>query len=113
MNKLCPDDPVVYFDLVRYFQTGDNPPEGGMPAIEMRLGSVSDKELASSGILSGMGHSYHSSLIKNIIVLTRDRITRSTPAISPRITSLDHKTRYHPVKVDSVVKTGIYQLDKI
>jgi len=43
-------------DRINHIMAGNHFPENGVFSIEMRLGGVGDEELASVGVLPGIGH---------------------------------------------------------
>jgi hypothetical protein len=77
-----------------------------MLSIEVGSGPMGDKELAAVGFRPGIGHGQNSRpvVFKGRIELIRKLITRAACTVTQGISSLDHETRYYPVKGKAVIK---------
>ncbi|MNT17941.1 hypothetical protein D3C72_1531220 [compost metagenome] len=73
----------------------------------MRLWCISDVELASACILTGMSHSKHTALVLVRVDLTVDGIAWTASTISVRAAALSYETRYYTVECKSVIEPGV------
>lgn len=80
--------------------------ENSVLAIEVRRRSVSDKELGTVGIRTGIRHGKYSRLVvlQMRLALTLELVARATHTGAGRITTLNHEIRDHAVEHDTVIE---------
>src|SRR5258705_3634464 len=79
-----------------------NLPECGVAPFETGLRRQRDEPLAPAGVLSREGHPHGAHLVREIVVLARDRIAGTAPAVAAGAAVLHDEVRDHPVEREPV-----------
>ena len=79
----------------------------------MRLRKLRNKKLRTTSIRATIRHRNHARLMLEVIFFIINGITRTARSISIRVTALNHETRNHAMKKETVIKTGISKFNKI
>src|SRR5215210_2600937 len=79
----------------------------------MRLRRVCDKPLRSACVLARKSHSHCCPIVKNLVDLATDLVSRSAVAVASRVTILNHKVRHDPVNGDVAKIAALGELDEI
>src|SRR5689334_5688696 len=84
-----------------------------MASVEMRLGLVTDEELAAVAVRPGVGHREGSGLMGLRAELVLEGVTGTASTAARGVAALCHKARDHAVKDDAVVEAIARQEDEI
>ena len=112
-------DDIVLFDLIHHIHSLGHLAKDGVHPIEMRLGGVSDEELAATGVLPGVGHGQGAGcmLVGIQVSLTLDLVPGSAGAdprivrlLRKRISPLDHEVGDNSVELGSIIELAVGQL---
>lgn len=100
---------VALFDGVYDVLTFDNLAENGMMTVQPRTRNVSDEELRTIGVRTGVRHRQCAGAVvaKVGMEFVFKRITRSSRSISSRIPALDHKIANNAVENETVIETAV------
>jgi hypothetical protein len=110
---------VVLPNLIHYVHPLGDLAKDGMNSVEMRLGSVTDEELAATSVLPRVRHGERAGyvLVSVEMGLAFDLVSRSAGPYSrivgvlrERIATLNHEVGNDPVESSPIVKLGVGQL---
>src|SRR5436309_15659775 len=114
-------DFVVLRNLVDHVESLRDLSENGVDSVQVRLGGMTDEELAAAGVLSGVGHGQRPRhvLVDVLVGLAFDGVARPTRADAPLpglrigVASLNHEVGDHAVELGAVVERRVRQLLEI
>src|SRR5438552_14498243 len=109
---------VVLRNLVDYVLSLGDLSENGVDSVKVRLGSMTDEELAAAGVLPGVGHGQgpRDVLVDVLLGLALDGVAgpagadASLPGLRNRVTTLNHEVRDHAVKLGAVIESRVREL---
>src|SRR6058998_3469883 len=109
---------VVLRNLVDYVLSLGDLSENGVDSVKVRLGSMTDEELAAAGVLPGVGHGQRPRdvLVDVLLGLALDGVAgpagadASLPGLRNRVTTLNHEVRDHAVKLGAVIESRVREL---
>src|SRR5207244_1820141 len=104
-------DFVVLRNLVDHVLSLGDLSENGVDSVKVRLGSMTDEELAAAGVLSGVGHGQRPRdvLVDVLLGLALDGVAGTARADPPLpglrigVASLNHEVGDHAVELGAVV----------
>src|SRR5436190_80683 len=108
-------DFVVLRNLVDHVVSLGDLSENGVDSVKVRLGSMTDEELAAAGVLPGVGHGQRPRdvLVDVLLGLALDGVAgpagadASLPGLRNRVTTLNHEVRDHAVKLGAVIESRV------
>src|SRR2546428_794574 len=108
-------DFVVLRNLVDHVLALGDLSENGVDSVKVRLGRMTDEELAAAGVLPGMGHGQRPRdvLVDVLLGLALDGVAgpagadASLPGLRNRVTTLNHEVRDHAVKLGAVIESRV------
>src|SRR5206468_11409907 len=111
-------DFVVLRNLVDHVLSLGDLSENGVDSVQVRLGGMTDEELAAAGVLSGVGHGQRPRdvLVDVLLGLALDGVTRPAGADAPLpglrigVASLNHEVGDHAVELGAVVESRVREL---
>src|SRR5881396_591196 len=104
-------DFVVLRNLVDHVLSLGDLSENGVDSVKVRLGSMTDEELAAAGVLPGVGHGQRPRDV--LLGLALDGVAgpagadASLPGLRNRVTTLNHEVRDHAVKLGAVIESRV------
>src|SRR5437899_757085 len=109
---------VVLRNLTDHVQSLGDLSENGVDSVKVRLGRMTDEELAAAGVLAGVGHGQrpHHVLVDVLLGLALDSVTRPAGADAPLpglrigVASLNHEVGDHAVELGAVVESRVREL---
>src|SRR6266480_280307 len=109
---------VVLRNFIDHVQPLGDLSENGVDAVKVRLGRMADEELATAGVLAGVGHGQRSRhvLVDVLLGLALDGVTGAAGAHAPfpglgnRVTALNHEVGDHAVELGAVVESRVREL---
>lgn len=108
---------ISRLDLVDDLLPGCDPAKTGMHPIQVRgMGAtMTNEKLGTARVGSPVCHRHHAPVVVLFFTLgfTGNTVARATGTRSLRASALNHKSRYYPVKGQSVIKTLADQLFEI
>src|SRR5439155_23088433 len=111
-------DFVVLRNLVDHIQSLGDLSENSVDSVKVRLGGVTDEELAAARVLAGVGHGQRPRhvLVDVLLGLALDGVARPAGADAPLpglrigVASLNHEVGDHTVELGAVVESGVREL---
>src|SRR5438128_5882353 len=108
-------DFVVLRNLVDHVLSLGDLSENDVDSVKVRLGSMTDEELAAAGVLPGVGHGQgpRDVLVDVLLGLALDGVAgpagadASLPGLRNRVTTLNHEVRDHAVKLGGVIASRV------
>src|SRR3989454_6602324 len=108
-------DFVVLRNLVDHVLSLGDLSENGVDSVKVRLGRMTDEELAAAGVLPGVGHGQRPRdvLVDVLLGLALDGVAgpagadASLPGLRNRVTTLNHEVRDHAVKLGAVIESRV------
>src|SRR5215216_4487774 len=82
---------VATYDLIDNIHSQYNATKYRVPAVEMRLRRVCHEPLRTTSVLAGECHTDCRAIVKCLVDLAANRISRPAIAIAARVTALNHK----------------------
>src|SRR6058998_3167888 len=112
---------VVLRNLVDHVEPLRDLSENGVDSVQVRLGGMTDEELAAAGVLSGVGHGQRPRhvLVDVLVGLALDGVAWPTCADAPLpglrigVASLNHEVGDHAVELGAVVERRVRELLEI
>src|SRR5437867_5157457 len=109
---------VVLHNLVDHVQSFGDLSENGVDSVKVRLGGMTDEELAAAGVLAGVGHGQRPRhvLVDVLLRLALDGVARPAGADAPLpglrigVASLNHEVGDHAVELSTVVESRVREL---
>src|SRR2546428_7124787 len=108
-------DFVVLRNLVDHVQSLGDLSENGVDSVKVRLGGMTNEELAAAGVLAGVGHGERPRrvLVDILLGLAVDGVAGPTAADAPLpglgigVASLNHEVGDHAVELGAVVESRV------
>src|SRR6267143_2759930 len=109
---------VVLRNLVDHVLPLGDLSENGVDAVQMRLGRMTDEELAAAGVLAGVGHGQRARhvLVDVFLGLALDGVAGATgahtsfPGLRDGVAALNHEVGDHTVELGAVVESRVCEL---
>src|SRR2546430_2787660 len=109
---------VVLRNLADHVQSLGDLSENGVDSVKVRLGRMTDEELAAAGVLSGVGHRQRPRdvLVDVLLGLALDGVAGTARADPPLpglrigVASLNHEVGDHAVELGAVVESRVREL---
>src|SRR5438094_4992786 len=111
-------DFVVLRNLVDHVLSLGDLSENGVDSVKVRLGRMTDEELAAAGVLPGVGHGQRPREVLGAVCLglALDGVAgpagadASLAGLRNRVTTLNHEVRDHAVKLGAVIESRVREL---
>src|SRR5438477_2976362 len=109
---------IVLRNLVDHVEPLRDLSENGVDSVQVRLGGMTDEELAAAGVLAGVGHGQRPRhvLVDVLLSLALDGIARPPgadpplPALRIGVASLNHEVGDHTAELGAVVESRVREL---
>src|SRR5262245_16382522 len=102
LKNLHPPDHVAARDAVDDLHSGDDLPEDGVTAVQMRLRRMRDEKLAAAGVLARKSHPDRAASVRPGVDLAADLIAGAAFAVAARVAPLNDEIRHDAVKIEAV-----------
>src|SRR6185503_17594384 len=104
---------VAAYDFIDNVHSPYNATKYRVSAIEMRLRRVCHEPLRTASVLAGECHADCRAIVKCLVDLATDRISRPAVAIAARVTTLNHKVWHNSMKRDVAKIPALGKLNEV